>query len=98
MFIVVDNDVINDMIDDNFNTLNLADYDAAIAMDLEAAYKIADNFIMEQDVSQAIIIPLDDTKVLAATMRPVHEVLCWPENEQEPSLPEIIDPDCEDCE
>lgn len=98
MFIVVDNEAINDMMDNNLNIMNLADYDAAIAMDLEAAYKIADNFIMEQDVSQAIIMPLVGDKVLAATMRPVHEVLCWPEDEQEPSLPEVIDPDCEDSE
>lgn len=98
MFIVIDNDIINDMMDNNLNMINLADYDAAIAMDLAAAYKIADKFINEQDVSQAIIMPLVGDKVLAATMRPVHEVLCWPEDEQEPSLPEIIDPDCEDCE
>lgn len=98
MFIVVDNEAIIDMIDNNLNVMNLADYDAAIAMDLAAAYQIADKFIMEQDVSQAMIIPIDDTKVLAATMRPVHEVFCWPEDEQEPTLPEVIDPDCEDCE
>ena len=98
MFIVVDNDAIVDMMDNNFNIMNLADYDAAIAMNLDAAYKIADKFINEQDVSQAIIMPLVGDKVLAATMRPVHEVLCWPEDEQEPSLPEVIDSDCEDCE
>lgn len=98
MFLVVDYDAIDDMMDDNFNMMNLADYDAAIATDIVAAYQIADKFINEQEVSQAIIMPLDDTKVLAATMRPVHEVICWPENEQEPSLPGISYPDCEDSE
>lgn len=98
MFLVVDNDAISDIIDDNLTRINLADYDAAIAMDLVAAYEIADRFINEQEVSQAIIMPLIGDKVLAATMRPVHEVLCWPEDEKEPTLPEVIDPDCEDSE
>lgn len=98
MFLVIDSDAIDDMMNENSTMNNLADYDAGIATDLDAAYKIADRFVNEQGVTQAIIIPIDDTKVLAATMQPVHEVLSWPEDEQEPSLPEVIDSDCEDCE
>ena len=98
MFFVVDYDAIDDMTINNLDMNNLADYDAGIAMNLDAAYKIADRFINEQDVTQAIIIPLEGDRVLAATMRPVHEVLIWPEDEQEPSLPEITYPDYEDCE
>lgn len=68
MFIVIDCDAIDDMMNENSTMNSLADYDAAIVTDLAAAYKIADKFISEQGVSRAIIVPLDDTKVLAATM------------------------------
>ena len=98
MYLVVDFDAINDMLDDNFTMNNLTDYDAAIAINLDAAYQIADKFIMEQEVTQAMIIPLDDNKILAATLKPIHEIISWPENEIEPVLPEPIYPDCEDCE
>lgn len=101
MYLVVDYDAISDMLDNNPPMNGLADYDAAIAMNLEAAYRIADSFIMEQEVSQVVIIPLDDTKVLAATVKPVHEVLCWPEDEPKPIIPDYnpdYDEDCEDFE
>lgn len=98
MYLVVDFDAINDMLDDNFTMNNLTDYDAAIAINLDAAYQIADKFIMEQEVTQAMIIPLDDSKVFAATLKPIHEIILWPEDEPEPVLPEPIYPDCEDYE
>lgn len=98
MYLVIDFDAINDMLENDFSMNSLSDYDAAIAENLEAAYKIADRYIMEQEVTQAIIIPLDDSKVLAATLKPIHEIISWPENEIEPVLPEPIYPDCEDCE
>ena len=55
-------------------------------------------YIMEEDVTQAIIIPIDADKILQATMQPVHDVWLWPEDEPEPVLPEPVYPDCEDCE
>lgn len=98
MYLVVDNDAITDMLEDNFTMNTLSDYDAAIAEDINAAYLIADRFVNKENVTQAVIIPLDATKVLAATLRPVHEILAWPEDEPRPLIPDY-DPDCdEDCE
>lgn len=91
MYLVVDWNAIYDMFENDFTRCSLADYDAAIAEDIDAAYEIADRFINKQDVMQAVIIPLDDTKVLAATLRPVHEVLTWPENEPQPIIPDYED-------
>lgn len=98
MYLVVDNDAISDMLEDNFTMNSLEDYDAAIAEDINAAYLVADRFVNKENVTQAVILPLDGTRVLAATLRPVHEILCWPEDEQEPDMPEITYPDCEDYE
>ena len=101
MYLVVDNDAINDMLEDNSTMNSLADYDAAIAEDINAAYLIADRFVNKENVTQAVIIPLDDTKVLAATLRPVHvvlEVLAWPEDEPEPLIPNYDPDNDEDCE
>lgn len=101
MYLVVDNDAISDMLEDTFTMNSLEDYDAAIAEDINAAYLIADRFVNKENVTQAVIIPLDATKVLAATLRPVHEILAWPENELKPTIPDYDpdhDEDCEDFE
>lgn len=97
-YLVTDMDALDDMIDADMNMNNLEDYDAAFAIGLEAAYKIADRYIMEEDVAQAVIIPIDVDKILRATMQPVHDVFLWPEDETEPVLPEPVYPDCGDCE
>ena len=98
MYLVFDSEALTDMMDNNLAMNGLADYDAAIAMNLNAAYQIADTFIMEQDVTQAFIVPIDASRVFQATMNPVHDVFVWPEDEPEPVLPEPVYPDCEDCE
>lgn len=98
MYLVIDFDAINDMLENDFSMNSLSDYDAAIAENLEAAYKIADRYIMEQDVTQAVVIPIDDSKIFRAMMQPVHDIFLWPEDEPEPVLPEPVYPDCEDCE
>ena len=97
-YLVADMDALDDMFDSDWNMNSLADYDAAIAIGLEAAYKIADRYIMEQDVTQAVVIPIDDSKIFRAMMQPVHDVFLWPEDEPEPVLPEPVYPDCEDYE
>lgn len=98
LYLVTDMDVLNDMLESDWNMNSLADYDAAIAFGLEAAYRIADRYVMEEDVKQAVIIPIDDSRILEATMQPVHDVFLWPEDETEPVLPEPVYPDCEDSE
>lgn len=75
MYLVVDYDAISDMLEDNSTMNSLADYDAAIADNFNAAYAIADRFVNKENVTRAIILPLDGTKVLAATLQPVHEIL-----------------------
>lgn len=99
LYLVIDMDALNDMFESDWNMNSLADYDAAIAVGLAAAYKIADRYIMEEDVTQAIIIPIDADKIFQATMQPVHDVWLWPEDEPEPAvLPDPVYPDCEDSE
>lgn len=91
LYLIIDNEVVTDMYDENRSMNSLADYEAAIATSLEDAYKIADRFLEEDEVSQAIILPIEADCVLAATLKPVHEVLCLPEGVVEPSLPAPVE-------